>query len=115
MDSEDNLHNHVERLHVPQGLLPKIIFETQLNPCNRNKGNTYKDIMANIGLDSPTSSREERGREDIDENNQGVGGQLINTPIRSSAASLMALGQHVLTQRQGRMWEFRSKSPLGGQ
>lgn len=64
---------------------------------------------------APLAQEKKRGREDINENNQGVGGQRISTPIRSSAASLMALGQHVLTPRQGRAWEFRSKFPLVGQ
>lgn len=42
------------------------------------------------------------------------GMQGVSTPIRNSASSLIAMGKQVLTPRQGRIWETRNKSPLGG-
>lgn len=89
----------------------EIIRETQFHLTNRN---IYNDILASIGLDSPTTSQEKgRGSGATDlKNGQGI--QRVSTPIRNSASSLIALGKHVLTPRQGRMWEARNKSPLGG-
>ena len=86
----------------------EVIPETQLIQLNGN-GKVYKEILASIGLDSPTSSHETRGN--IQRKNLDM--QQVSTPIRNSAASLMALGKHVFTSRQGRNWECRSKSPLG--
>ena len=86
----------------------EVIPETQLAQLNGN-GKVYKEILASLGLDSPTSSHETGGhiqRENLDM-------QQVNTPIGYSAASLMALGKHVFTPRQGRNLECRSKSPLG--
>jgi hypothetical protein len=35
------------------------------------------------------------------------GGQLVNTPIHDKAASLMALGKHIMeTARQGKIWKL---------
>ena len=90
----------------------EVIFETQLNSSSREKERAYHEIMASIGLESPASSNDTRTRED---NNLYPHGQLINTPIRNSDNCLIAMGNHVLTPRQNRIWEFRSKSPLGGQ
>ena len=98
--------------HAPHTLSTEVILETQLNTSSRGKGSIYNDILASIGLDSPTPSIETRREED---SNSSPRAQLINTPIRNSASSLIALGKHVLTPRQGRIWELRNKSPLGGQ
>ena len=98
--------------HAPHILSTEVILETQLNSSSRGKGSIYNDILASIGLDSPTPSIETRREED---SNSSPRAQLVNTPIRNSASSLIALGKHVLTPRQGRIWELRNKSPLGGQ
>ena len=98
--------------HLPGTGHVEVIMETQLNEVIR-KSNIYNDIMASIGLDSPTPSQDSRGGVV----NNGRHGQEIfedNTPIRNSAANLIALGRHMLTPRQGRIWEHRNKSPLGG-
>lgn len=90
----------------------EVIPKTQLNEV-RKRSNIYNDIMASIGLDSPTSSRETReGVANVDINDQAP--SVENTPIQSSAANLLALGKHVLTPRQGRIWDHRNKSPLVG-
>ena len=90
-------------------LTTEVIRETQFHPNNRN---IYNDILASIGLDSPTNSQDVRrgiGNKDYDHF-----GQVVSTPIRNSASSLIALGKHVLTPKQGRIWETHRKSPLGG-
>ena len=97
--------------YLPQAILPEVILETQFHQHTKDRGKFYNEIMASIGLDSPTSSTEERGNEDT---YQEPGNQVAATPIRNSAANLMALGKHVFTPRQGRIWEFKGKSPLGG-
>lgn len=79
--------------------LPEVIFEKQSNPSNKHKDNIYNEISASIGLECLTSSREERGKEEINAHYQGPNGQVANTPIQSSATSLMVLGKHVLTPR----------------
>ena len=66
--------------------------------------------MTNIGLDSPITSLKDRGSEDTSTYNQELGNQLASTPIRNSTANLMALGKHVLTPRQGRIWEVKGES-----
>ena len=86
----------------------EVIPKTQPILLN-NKGSVYKDILASIGLDSPTSSNE-RGS---NLQRANVDMQQGYTPIRNSAESLMALGKHMFTPRQGRRWNERSKSPLG--
>ena len=78
-----------------------IVWETQPPPKTNNKGSMYKDIMASIGLDSPNTSTETRG-EEAREHDQGA--SFVNTPIRNSASSLIALGKHIITPRQGRLW-----------
>ena len=80
----------------------EVIKETQILPNITNQGSIYKDIMASIGLDSPNTSTESR-REERNEQNRLEA--LVNTPIRTSASSLIALGQHVLNSRQGRLWK----------
>ena len=85
--------------HLQQGLPPEVTFETQFDLTNMNKCSVYNEIMASIGLDSPTTSREKWGREDTEEYNKGKGGQVVNTPIRNNMASLMALGKDVLTPK----------------
>lgn len=87
----------------------EVVPETQPLPLN-GKGMKYKEILASIGLDSPTSSHDTRGNERGEEN----GLQRGNTPIRSSAASLMALNNYMFSPRQGSLWEGRNKPPLGG-
>ena len=89
----------------------EVIWKTQLNPISTTHGKIYKVIMASIGLDCPTPSHETRIGED---NNFSPRTQLVTTPIRNSATSLITFGKHVLTPRQGRIWELRNKSPLGG-
>ena len=101
-----------EYCYASHTLFTEVILETQLNPSSRSKGSIYNDIMASIGLDSPTPSHETRRGEN---SNTSPRAQLINTPICNSASSLIALGKHVLTPRQGRIWELRKKPPLGGQ
>jgi len=100
--------HHTSQTHI------EVIPETQLHQASRNKNNIYNDIMASIGLDSPTSSQDTRGEGRGNAPAHDPTLHLASTPIRNSAASLMALGKHVLTPRQGRLWEHRSKSPLGG-
>lgn len=78
-----------------------VVWETQPIPKTTHKGSMYKDIMASIGLDSPNTSTETRGGE----NREHVqGASLTNTPIRNSASSLIALGKHIITPRQGKLW-----------
>lgn len=88
--------------------LTELILETQPHQSNSN-GKVYMKILASIGLDSPTSSQDTRGNAP----REGQEVQQVNTPIRNSTSSLMALGKHVFTPMQGRIWEHRSKSPLG--
>lgn len=56
--------------------------------------------MAIIGLNSPSASMDNI-EEDV--NVQGVDKSLVGTPVRNNAPNLMALGQHILTPRKGRM------------
>lgn len=86
----------------------EVIPKTQLHHLSNN-GKVYMEILASIGLDSPTPSQEIRGNTLI----EGQEGPQVNTSIRHSVASLMALGKHVFTPRQGRLWKHRNKSPLG--
>ena len=85
----------------------EVILETQLTSLNV-KGKVYKEILASIGIGSPTPSHDTRGNLVMEE--QGL--QQVNTPIRNSAANLMALGKHVFTPRQSRSWEGRKKIPF---
>ena len=80
------------------------IPETQACQLNGNE-KLFKEILASIGLDSPSASHElgshsQRGNPGI---LQGY------TPIRNSAESLIALGRHMFTPRQGKSWEDRNK------
>ena len=68
----------------------EVILETQPNQYN-SMGKVYKDILASIGLDSPTSSQKVRGNRP----EQDQVASLANTPIHNSVTSLMALGKHV--------------------
>ena len=77
----------------------EVIRETQLPPKITHQGSLYKDIMASIGLDSPNTSTESRRME------ANRGEALGDTPIRNSASSLIALGQHVLNSKQERFWK----------
>ena len=90
----------------------EVIPETQLVPMN-GKGNMFKAILASIGLDNPTTSQNTRNNYDNVDQNHDKGMHMMNTPIRNSASNLIALGQHVFTPGQGKMWECRNKSPLG--
>lgn len=110
--AETNPSQRRELQLTVHSLNQEVIFETQLNSSNREKERAYHDIMASIGLESPASSEGTRTKED---NNTYPYGQLINTPIRNSANCLMSMGRHILTPRHNKIWEFRSKSPLGGQ
>ena len=62
MERDESLSNNTQPPHPPWGLPPEAIFETQFNPNNIHKGSVYNEILASIGLNSPISSREERGR-----------------------------------------------------
>lgn len=87
------------------------IPETQLTPYTGYKGKIgYKEIMASIGLDSPTSSFECTNERDSP--HRAPNSQLDNTPIRNSAASLMALGQQALSPGQSRIWESQHQPSL---
>ena len=74
----------------------------------------YNDILASIKLGSPTTSQETRRVNGHKGYNQGQEVQVVNTPIRSSANSLIALGKHVSILRQRKIWKLRNNSPLGG-
>lgn len=93
--------------YAPTEVIPK----TQLVQMN-SKGNMYKAILASIGLDSPTTSQENRNNYGDGEQNQGKEIHMGNTPVSNSVSSLIALGQLVLTPGQGKIWEGRNKSPL---
>ena len=86
----------------------EVIPETQAWHLNGNS-NMFKEILASIGLDSPTASHELGGH--LQRGSPGI--HHGNTPIRNSAESLIALGKHMFTPRQGRRWEERNKGPLG--
>lgn len=89
----------------------EIIRETQFHQSNRN---IYNDILASIGLDSPTTSQGRSRGGGVSNHEYGQDLQRVSTPIRNSASSLIALGKYVLTPRQGRLWDAHNKSPLGG-
>lgn len=118
LDMEMNMEGYQQRrkelphptMHVHSGVIP----ETQLNGYNSDKGNICNAILASIRLDSPTPSRETWGGEGMPTNEHGHALPLVNIPICSSGTSLLALGKHVLTPRQGRVREHMNKSPLGG-
>lgn len=97
------------------GLAPmEVIPATQ--PAQMNtKGNVYKEILASIGLDSPTTSQETRNKFGDTVVSQDQDRQMVNTPICNSANSLIALDKQVLTPGQGKIWELRKMSPLGRQ
>lgn len=106
----DSTHKGTPYKEIP----PDIIMETQMTCRENNINEVYREMLIEIGLDSPSPSHERR------RNNEGnitpKWGQTdtgVSSPVRSSAASLMALGQHALTPRQRRLWEERGKSPLG--
>lgn len=92
----------------------EVIPETQLVQIN-DRGKIYKEILASIGLESPTTSQEIRNKYNEMDHNHDQGFQVVTTPIRNSATNLIAIGKHVLTPWQGKMWELRNKSPLGRQ
>lgn len=75
---------------------PEIIWKTQPLSKTINQGRMYKDIMVSIGLNSPNNLMESRGEENREHNQVA---SLVNTPIRNSVSSLIALGQHMLTRR----------------
>lgn len=99
----------LEPPHLARVLPVEMIYETQLNPTNRD---IYNDILASIGIDSPNIYKKTWRGMDY---NQSQEKQLDNTPICNSANSLMALGKYVLTPRQARIWELRNISALRGQ
>ena len=111
---------HIERpqhgMESPHLLLIRnqltLISETQGLPTNKHQGKVFNDILASIGLDSPTSAHETRSDGEISRHDSKD--HRISTPIRNSASSLLALGKQVLTPRQGRSWTYGNKSPLGG-
>lgn len=92
--------------HESRQAQTEVIPKTQPLPLI---GKVYKDILASIGLDSPTPSHDTRGTLQGEEQSA----HHANTPIRNNATNLMAIGNHIFTPRQGRMWESRNRSPLG--
>ena len=86
----------------------EVIPETQACYLNGNE-KLFKEILASIGLDSPSASHELGGH------SQRGSPRILQgyTPIRNSAESLIALGRHMFTPRQGKSWEARNKCPLG--
>lgn len=66
-----------------------IILETQLN---MNQNDLYNYLLTNIGLDSPVPSHEDRMNKGLNSLNLELQAQKLNTPIQSSATSLIALG-----------------------
>ena len=105
MASKEELHQNSEPPHPPYGPPPEVILETQLNSNNRSRGNIYNGNLISIGFDNPTTSRDERERDGNNDLNQGKLAKVVNTPLHNNANSLMALGEHVLTPSQGRLWE----------
>lgn len=94
-----------------------IIPETQFTSYGKEegkvkRGSAYKAILASVRLDSPTSSQETWCGE-RNQPNQELVNYLMNTPIRKSAASAVALGQHRLSPKQGMIWKSKGISPLG--
>ena len=87
----------------------EIIKETQLSSQNRDKGRMFNEILASIGLDSPTTSQVMRTEEGYPRSEYGHDPHLVCTPT-----SLTTLGKQVVTPRQGRSWTYQCKSPLGG-
>ena len=89
-----------------------IISEIQGLPTNKHQGKVFNDILASIGLDSPTSSHGIRSVGGVSRHHSED--HRISTPIRNSASSLMIIEKQVLTPRQGRSWIYGNKSLLGG-
>ena len=88
-----------------------MVRESQVQPNSKNKGSVDNEILANIRLDSPTTSYETRN-ERVN-TRYGHEDQLISTPFRVIASSLVALGKHEFTSRQGRSWTYGNKSLPG--
>ena len=103
--------NHPQPLN---NTLPEVIPKTQLNMHNLGNTNIYNATLASIGLDSPSHSQDMRNRAGNIAREHGQVASTVSTPVRNSATNLMALGHHVITPRQGRLWEARNKSPLWG-
>ena len=108
MDIERYMVSNKEVPHTSMQAILEVIPETQPLPPHGSR-KVYKEILASIGLDSPTQSHDTRDHSLGEEHRL----PQVNTPIRNSAASLMALGKHIFTPGQGRSWEGRNKSPLG--
>ena len=89
--------------------LSEVVVETQLTNSTRAKGNMCNTIMESIGLGSTTPTLHRGGEGRHIGNDAHMEAHLINTP-----SSLKALGKLVNTPRQCKTWEFRNKSPLGG-
>jgi hypothetical protein len=79
----------------------------------RDEGSIYNDILASIGLNSTTLSSKSKGIIDNNDPNHTLGAQLVSIPIHNNVTSLTTLGKYVLLSGQGKIWKFRSKSPLG--
>ena len=90
----------------------EVIRETQFHPPCRSRGHVYNDVLISIGLDSSTNSSKESDRDRNQDPKQGFGIEGVSTPIRNSANNLIALGKHVFTPNQGRVWELRNKFHL---
>ena len=92
----------------------EVIKETQLSTHHKERGRVYNEILASIGLDSPTPSQEVRMEDGHNRIEHELESHWVCTPNRNSATSLIALGQHVLTPRDWRKWTYKSNSLLGG-
>ena len=99
----------VESTYPHPNALTEVVVETQLTTSTRAKDNICNAIMARIGLDSPTPTPRRGGEGRNIGYDAHMEAHLINTP-----SSLMALGKVIGTPRQGKTWEPRNKSPLGG-
>ena len=92
-------------LTYPQHIaLAEVMVETQLIASNRTKGNVCSAIMVSIELESPAPTQRRRGEGRNIGHDSHVEAHLINTP-----SSLMALGKHIVTPRQCKVWEFKNK------
>ena len=112
MNNMDETYPHNETHLSLNKVHPNIVLKTQLNSHYRHKNDVFKKAKAEIGLHSPTTSQE--AGEDYGTLEYVMTWQMTNTPIWNSAASLMAIGQQILTPMQSRIWEFWGKLYLGG-
>ena len=102
-----------EHLHPYSLSSCEVIKETQLF-SHYDRGKAYNDILASIGLDSPTPSHEARLEEGHIRIEQGLESHIVSMPMGNNETSLITLGQQAPPPRQGRSWTYTSNSLLGG-